>query len=334
MITKGFWAKLKKPIMALAPMANVTDAAFRAIIAKYGKPASPGASQGGPDVMWTEFVSADGLCSAGRKRLLLDLKFSQAEHPIVAQFFGANPENFYQYAGLAQELRFDGIDINMGCPDRSVEKQGAGAALIKNPKLAMEIIAATKRGAGRLPVSIKTRISYDRDRLQDWLKYLLSAEPAAIILHARTRQEMSKVPAHWDKVAEAVEIRNTEKAETLILGNGDVASLEEAELKAKETGADGIMIGRGIFGNPWFFNREKDGAAVSLSEKLGVMLEHTRLFAKMFKGLKSLEIMKKHYKAYVTGFAGARELRAELMNTKNVEEMEEIVSSFLAHKSP
>ena len=180
----NFWEKLNKPIFVLAPMADVTDAAFRRIIAKYGK----------PDVFWTEFVSADGLTLApeeGRKKLLRDLEYSESERPIVAQFFTSNPENMKKAAELAVELGFDGIDINMGCPDKSVEKQKAGAALIKNPKLAREIIRAAKAGAGSLPVSVKTRLGYNKDELETWLPELLAEEPAVVTIHARTRKEMS-----------------------------------------------------------------------------------------------------------------------------------------------
>lgn len=310
--------------MALAPMANVTDAVFRQLIAKYGK----------PDVMFTEFTSCDGLVSLGRDNLLVDLKFTDAERPMVAQFFSSKPENFYECAQLAQELRFDGIDINMGCPDRSVEKQGAGAALIKDPELAQEIIKETKRGAGPLPVSVKTRLGYNKDILEEWLPKLLETGLAAITIHARTRKEMSDVDAHWDQVKRAVEIRNQRGAETLILGNGDVKDIAEAELKIRETGCDGVMIGRGIFGNPWLFSRERDYKTVTLEEKLAVVLEHTFLFEKIFTrdeksgqaGIKSFDVMKKHYKAYFAGFDGAKELRIRLMEAKNFEEVERIVS--------
>lgn len=317
---KGFWEKLERPILALAPMANVTDAAFRQIIAKYGKPA----------VMWTEFVSCDGLCSPGRERLLIDLKFSDTERPIVAQFFGSKPENFYKCAQLAQELKFDGIDINMGCPDRAVEKQGAGAALIKNPALAKKIISETKRGAGNLPVSVKTRLGYHTDILSQWLPHLLETELAAITLHARTRKEMSAVPAHWDQVREAVRIRNAEKSKTLILGNGDAQDVNEAKARAAETGADGIMIGRGIFGNPWLFNSDFSRDQIPLLpllERFKVMLEHTRLFEKTLGLHKSFDTMKKHFKAYVAGFDGAKELREELMKTKSAAEVAEILKA-------
>ncbi len=291
-------------------MANVTDAAFRRVIAKYGK----------PDVMWTEFVSCDGLCSEGRERLLPDLAFTDSERPIVAQFFGAKPETFYQCAQLAQELKFDGIDINMGCPDRNVEKQGAGAALIKTPELAQEIIRETMRGAGDLPVSVKTRIGYNSIALSEWMKYLLDTGLSAITIHARTRKEMSDVPARWDTVKQAAEIAHAFDASpdrTLIFGNGDVTSIEEAGERVRETGADGVMIGRGIFGNPWLFDRTRTLADIPLEERLSVMLEHTFLFEQLFRGTKSFDVMKKHYKAYIQGFDGAKEFRAELMTLKD-----------------
>lgn len=309
---KNFWQKLKRPIFVLAPMANVTDAAFRRLIAKYGK----------PDITWTEFVSCDGLQSPGRPNIMIDLKYSEAERPILMQVFGSKPENFYKTALLAQELGFDGIDINMGCPDRNVEKQGAGACLIKNPKLAQEIILATKRGAGDLPVSVKTRIGYNKNELATWLPAILETEPAAITIHCRTRKEMSLVPARWEHVAEAVALRDkySSRDKTLILGNGDIKNIAEGYAKVKETGADGVMIGRGIFGNPWCFTNvdavregKLDTTAISLEERLRVMIEHTYLFEELMVEHKSFEIMKKHYKAYVHGFDGAKELRLELM---------------------
>src|SRR3990167_3412588 len=207
-MVKGFWKKLAmsrrdldRPILALAPMADVTNAAFRRIIAKYGK----------PDVMFTEFVSCDGLCSAGQKNLLPILKFTKKERPIVAQIFGAKPENFYESAKLIKKLGFDGLDINMGCPDKKVLKQGAGAALINNPKLAQEIIRQTKKGSGKMPVSVKTRIGYDKydkKEFKKWLTALLECELDAITIHARTKKEMSLFTAKWEVVAEAVKIRD------------------------------------------------------------------------------------------------------------------------------
>jgi nifR3 family TIM-barrel protein len=341
----NFWQKLKKPIMVLAPMADVTDPAFRRIIAKYGK----------PDVMWTEFVSADGLFLGGYEHLIKDLAFDQSEKPIIAQFFTGKPEMMEKAAELAVELGFDGIDINMGCPDKSIEKQGSGSAHIKNPKLAQEIIRSAMRGADKagknIPVSIKTRIGYNKNELETWLPTLLETNPAVITLHARTRKEMSSVPARWEHVKRAVEIRNSfidsngKKSETLIFGNGDVIDLEDAEKKFLETGCDGVMLGRAIFGNPWLFGRDKVSVKFSnvfsasqpddskilinfVSNKLKVMVEHTKLFEEILPH-KNFSIMKKHYKAYVNGFDGAKELRMRLMETKNAREVEEIVSEFL-----
>lgn len=320
----GFWKQLKKPIFVLAPMANVTDAAFRRIIAKYGK----------PDVTWTEFVACDGLMSPGRDKLLVDFIYSESERPIVAQIFGSKPDNFYKTALLVQELGFDGIDINMGCPDKNVEKQGAGACLIKNPLLAQEIIRETKRGAGKLPVSVKTRIGYNKNTLSEWLPYLLETEPSAITIHARTRKEMSLVPAHWEVLQDAVAMRDAydnSENKTLILGNGDVKNLAEAHERVKQTGADGVMIGRGIFGNPWLFNKEAD-APFSITEKLRVMVEHTYLFEQLLGKHKNFDIMKKHYKAYVNGFDGAKELRIKLMEgSETAADVERIVHEFLSN---
>lgn len=309
---RGFWKKLIAPFFVLAPMANVTDAAFRSIIAKYGK----------PDVTWTEFVSCDGLCSSGRDRLLIDLEYGESERPIVAQIFSSNPENVYKTAILVREMGFDGIDINMGCPDKNIVRQGAGAALIREPKLAQEIIRAAKRGAEGLPVSVKTRIGDKQNELETWLPNILEMEPAAVTIHARTRKELSLVPARWERVREAVTIRNKLGSQTLIIGNGDVSSLEDGRTRAAETGADGVMIGRGIFGNPWLFSGKP---IPETNERLRVMVEHTKLFEEMFAGRKDFNIMKKHFKAYISGFDGAKELRIACMGAENATEVERIV---------
>ncbi len=300
--------------MALAPMANVTDAAFRRIIAKYGK----------PDVMWTEFVSADGLILAsetGKASLMKDLEYSESERPIIAQFFTARPDMMEKAAELSVKLGFDGIDINMGCPDRSIEKQGAGAASMKNPKMAKEVIRAAKRGAGSLPVSVKTRIGYSKNEIQTWVPALLEEGLAALTIHARTRKEMSLVPARWEHVREAVEIRNKMNVETLILGNGDVVDLKDARKKVEESGADGVMLGRAIFGNPWLYSEH----VPTKEERLKVLIEHTKLFEKLLGGIKNFAIMKKHFKAYVSGWEGAKELRIELMEAENALEVSKII---------
>lgn len=305
---KDFWRKLKKPILALAPMADVTDAAFRKIIAKYGK----------PDVFFTEFTSADGLVSAGREKLLINMKFSRGEHPIVAQLFSASPEKMREAARLVKGLGFDGLDVNMGCPDRSIVKSGAGGALIKTPELAQEIIAAAKEGAGEMPVSVKTRLGFNKDELETWLPALLEARPAAVTIHARTIKELSSVPARWERIKAAVAIRDKLGSKTLILGNGDVPDVPAARRLSDETGADGVMLGRAIFGNPWLFSNSQEFENKSerdmVARRLSVLAEHAKLFERYFKGHKSFAVMKKHFKAYVSGFDGVRELRVRLMN--------------------
>lgn len=338
----SFWHALPKPILALAPMADVTDAPFRRMIAKYSRHTRADGTDGGPDVFWTEFVAADGLVRAteeGKKKLLADLMYTEEERPIVAQIFSSNPEHMEQAAALCRELGFDGIDINMGCPDRTIEKQGCGSAMIKTPDKAVEIIRATKRGAQHIPVSVKTRIGYNKNEIDTWIPILLAEHPAVITLHARTRKEMSKVPARWEHVAQAVNLRNQIQGntwqkenpklqKTLIIGNGDMTTLEEGRQNAIKAGADGVMFGRAIFGNPWFFHPEKQISKIPTEEKLSVLCEHSRLFEELLP-FKNFAVMKKHYKAYVNGFDGARELRAKLMEQNSSEQVQEVVNRFL-----
>jgi len=318
----NFWEKLPKPFFCLAPMADVTDVAFRYIITKYGK----------PDVTWTEFVSADGLASAGREVLKYDLLYSKKEKPIVAQLFSSHPESMRRAACYVATLGFDGVDINMGCPDRSIEKQGAGAAMMKDIEKAGLIIQAVKDGIKdskkkNVSVSVKTRIGYNKNQISEWIPFLLSCDIDALTIHARTRREMSDVPARWEHVKEVVDIRNKMGVKTKIIGNGDVRDIEQGRKLAKETGCDGIMIGRGIFGNPWLFADNKKVPTVK--QKLKVLVEHTKLYEKLLDKVKNFSVMKKHFKAYVNGFDGAKELRVKLMETNNTKGMEAIIKEFL-----
>ena len=306
-------------------MADVTDMAFRQIIVSCGR----------PDVFYTEFVSADGLCSEkGKPKLMPHLKFQKNEKPIVVQFFGAKPENFYKCAQLAVELGFDGIDINMGCPDRSVEKQGAGAALINNPKLAQEIIRETKRGArstssgqADLPVSIKTRLGYNKIETKEWVPVLLETEPAALIIHGRTKKEMSAVPAHWEEIGIAAGL--AEGSKTLIIGNGDVANSKDAEKKAKNYKLDGIMVGRAVFLNPWFFNEKVDIRDITPEQRVQLLMKHLSLFDKLWGHNKNFDTMKKFFKVYITNWPGAKDLRTKLMTAKNLKQVVDILSGVL-----
>lgn len=322
-------------------MADVTDVAFRRMFARHGK----------PDITWTEFVSADGLflrpfdeATATPQTpqqeiamrhgidpahpLLKDLLFDETERPIVAQFFSKDPSRMRRAGALARDLGFDGVDINMGCPARVICNQGAGCAMIKTPELAQEIIRATQEGAGDLPVSVKTRTGYSHDETETWIPALLETKPHMLTLHARTRADMSKVPARWEHVARAVELRNIHSPNTLIVGNGDVVSREDALQKATETGADGIMVGRAIFGNPWFFNPEITKDDIPTSEILSTLVEHIELFEKFLGQTKNFALMKKHFASYLKGRGGIAELKKQLMQTNTSNEAISIIRAW------
>lgn len=315
---RNFWNDLPRPFFILAPMEDVTDAAFRRLIAKYSDPSIP-------RVMFTEFTSADGLMLAdgrGLEKLKKKLEYSEAERPIVAQLFSSDVGRMEAAAAMCVQLGFDGIDINMGCPVNEVVNTGCGAAMIKNPKLAREVIRAVKRGAGELPVSVKTRLGYNADELETWLPELLAEDPAVVTMHARTRKEMSAVPARWERVKRAVEIRDSLGSKTLICGNGDVVDIADARAKAAETKCDGVMLGRAIYGNPWLFGDPRPRAP---EEKIRALIEHIELFQKHLTGYQNDAVMKRHFKAYINGWDHAKELRQQLMDAPSLEDAKAIL---------
>lgn len=305
----NFWQKLPKPIFALAPMEDVTDTVFRRIIISCGR----------PHVLFTEFTNVDGLFSKGSNIVTKRLIFTKDESPIVAQIWGVNPENYFKAAKLLKEKGFQGIDINMGCPDRSVIKKGVCSALINNRSLAKEIIEATKEGAGNLPVSVKTRIGFQDVITEDWIGFLLEQDLACITIHARTVKELSKVPAHWDEIEKAVKLKNKLSSKTIIIGNGDVGSYEDAIAKVRCYKVDGVMIGRGVFHDPWIFNPHHHGADVTFDEKIKKFMEHIELFEKTWGSDKPFHQMKKLFKCYINGVNNATILRNKLikLNTSN-----------------
>lgn len=358
----------------MAPMYDVTDAAFRAMVVKYSKEFGSRTPKLGvrlPNlttslVLFTEFVSVDGLASeAGRAKLLRELYYTEAERPIVAQIFGSNPATIESAVKLIRELGFDGVDINMGCPDRAVEKQGAGSALMKNSELAREIILAAKRGAQEMPVSVKTRLGYNKID-ESWWQTILEAKPDAVTFHLRTRKEMSDVPAHYEILPKIVAL--FKNCGIVLIANGDIKNVEAGKKLAEKYGIDGVMIGRGAFGRPYLFrlgHAKSDLATQSTTshrladevmrnatssepevvfrtteEKLLNALEHSQLFwdlygptatnQKLFHGhQKNFAVMRKHFKAYVAGFKGATALRTKLMQTNNPDEVERVVQEFL-----
>jgi len=291
-------------------MEDVTDTVFRQIICLGGK----------PDVFFTEFTNVDGMCSKGRDKVGKRLIYSKNEHPIVAQVWGSKPENFLETAKLIKLRGFDGIDINMGCPEKSVVKKGLGGALIDNQPLAKEIILAVKEGAGGLPISIKTRIGVKNIQTEKWAKFLLGFNLDCLIVHGRTVAEMSDSSTHWDEIEKVVKLRNSLKLKTLIIGNGDVKSYKEAMEKFEQYGLDGIMIGRGIFSNLWIYNKNIDPAKISYQEKLKLLIKHITLFDKTWgsasRRTKNFSLMKKFYKIYTSGMPDAHNVRMKLMEFK------------------
>ncbi|KAF5068581.1 putative tRNA-dihydrouridine synthase [anaerobic digester metagenome] len=310
-----FWKTLEKPFFVLAPMEDVTDTVFREVVL----------SVSSPDrlrVLVTEFTSVDGLCHPkGREAVIHRLMVNSSERELLeksgvfllAQIWGSDPEKFYQASRfIADNYHFDGIDINMGCPADKIVKQGACAALIGQNTLAAEIIAATREGSS-LPVTVKTRTGIREHITGSWISHLLSCKVSAITLHARTRQMMSLKAADWEQVKIAAEIRDSIDPGIKIIGNGDVENYPQGLLLSERTGADGIMVGRGIFANPWFFSAVPDERPVSA--KLDLLGKHILLYASTWKDTRNYNILKRFFKIYVHGFDGAASLRARLMES-------------------
>ncbi len=309
----------------LAPMDDVTETVFRQIV----HATAPA------DLYFTEFVNVDGLMSPGRPKLMKKLRFSEHEGLLVAQLWGLKPENFETIArqiadgtiarelGLPEGVNFVGIDINMGCPAKSEVQNGACSALIKpeNRELAGQIIEATKRGAGSVPVSVKTRLGFNQIDLT-WHEFLLGFDLDMLTVHWRTRKEMSKVPAHWDLAPEIVKLRDNISPKTKIVGNGDVMTREQGEQLVAQYGLDGIMIGRGVFQDPYVFAKESPWAGIGREERIALYRKHVQLFANTWApGERNVKTLNKFCKVYISDFDGAKELREELMNCNSTAEL-------------
>lgn len=323
----NFWKNIPNPAFSLAPMEDVTDTVFREIVAGMAEP-------GKLNVVFTEFTSVEGMNHPkGRERVSERLIVNDSERKLlkkldiklVAQIWGRNPEVYNAIARyISENYDFDGLDINMGCPVKKVIKTGSCSALIGEPELAKEIILATKEGT-HLPVSVKTRTGIKQHQTEEWISHLLETDPAAIILHGRTQRMQSEGDADWNEIAKAVQVKNQIKPEIPLHGNGDVFSYADGLKKVEETGVDGVMIGRGIFQNPWFFNPGK--TEILMEERISKLLEHTRLFEQTWGGIKNFNILKRFYKIYLNSFPGAAKLRADLMEVKNYDEVYRYFSS-------
>ena len=304
---RSVWTELKKPFFVLAPLDDVSDTVFRQVVARAAK----------PDLFFTEFTNVDGYFSPGQASVGRKLRWdSEVEQPLIAQIWGKNPENYYKMAGELAQKGFTGIDINMGCPEKSVVKSGNGAGIIGDYARAQEIIKAVQDGSdGKLPVSVKTRIGINTIIIEEWASFLLRQGLAALTIHGRTAREMSKVPAHWDEIGKVVNLRDELAPETKVIGNGDVLSRDQGLELAKQWGVDGIMIGRGIFQNIHVF--EAEPKEHSAEELIDILVYHLDLHERTWAGQKHFEPLKKFFKIYVNGFANASAMRAELMECKD-----------------
>jgi len=311
-----FWNELPKPFFILAPMEAVTDVVFRHVVAKAGR----------PDIFFTEFTNTASFCSPkGIHSTRGRLAFTEDEHPMVAQIWGSKPENFREMAIGLKDLGFKGIDINMGCPDKSVVKGGAGSGLIRNPELAAEIIAAAKEAG--LPVSVKTRLGDVKvDEWKEWLTHILKQDVVNLTIHLRTRKEMSKVDAHFELIPEIKKLRDEIAPQTLLTINGDIRDREHGLELVETYGVDGVMIGRGIFANPYAFTA---GYKPTREEILELLNYHLNLFDKYNEELepRPFDPLKRFFKIYVREIPGAAELREKLMHTKSTDEVREILKT-------
>lgn len=313
----NFWQVLTKPFFALAPMDDVTDTVFRQVVARCKK----------PDVFYTEFTSCEGLLSDGKDFVNQRLKYTNKERPIVAQIWGNNPDSFYKVAQILQDLKFDGIDINMGCPHRKVLKTGCGGALILNNDLAKEIISATKKGAPKLPISVKTRLAKSTDQTLLWTSFLLEQDIDVLTIHGRTVKQLNNVPADWDEIGKIVKHKDSIKSHTLIIGNGDIKNVKDGMNMFNKYKIDGIMIGRGIFDNIYAF--DKESLVPDTKTLINLCLFHIDLYEKTWGVEKNYNILKKFFKIYIKDFSNSSKLRELLYNTNNASEAKAILLDYL-----
>ncbi len=342
MTDRGFWDTIKRPIIGLSPMDGVTDAAFRYITAVTSK----------PGVIITEFTNVEGL-ARGAAKMLNAFGYSAEERPIVGQIYGVEEESFYVSVLMLCRLGFDGIDINMGCPANKVARRGSGAGLIRTPEKAKKLIRICKKAAldwsngitleeakvrprmitaitkmnpqeplrKLLPVSVKTRIGYDEIVAEEWVAHLLEERPANITVHGRTLKQMYSGEAHWEVLEKAAKV--CQQSGITFLGNGDVTSLKDAKDKIQMYGVDGVLVGRATYGNPWFFS----GHIPNQAERIEAAIVHSQAFERLL-GDRNFWNMRKHLGWYAKGFYGAKDLRTQLMQVTNSQEVEVIFEKY------
>ncbi|SGV48416.1 tRNA dihydrouridine synthase B [Staphylococcus aureus] len=316
---ENFWSELPRPFFILAPMEDVTDIVFRHVVSEAAR----------PDVFFTEFTNTESFCHPeGIHSVRGRLTFSEDEQPMVAHIWGDKPEQFRETSIQLAKMGFKGIDLNMGCPVANVAKKGKGSGLILRPDVAAEIIQATK--VGGLPVSVKTRLGYyEIDEWKDWLKHVFKQDIANLSIHLRTRKEMSKVDAHWELIEAIKNLRDEIAPNTLLTINGDIPDRKTGLELAEKYGIDGVMIGRGIFHNPFAF--EKEPREHTSKELLDLLRLHLSLFNKYEKDeIRQFKSLRRFFKIYVRGIRGASELRHQLMNTQSIAEARALLDEFEA----
>ncbi len=293
-------------------MDDVTDTVFRQMVADCAA----------PDLFFTEFVNVDGLQSPGRDKLLKKIQFTAKEKPLIAQIWGKDPDNYRKTAAELVDMGFDGIDLNMGCPIKVVVNNGCCSALINNRELAQAVIKATQEGAaGRVPVSVKTRLGFNDVDLS-WIEFLLHQDLDMLTIHGRTRKEMSEAPVKWDVIQQVRELRDKIAPNTLIIGNGDVENLSQAKELCTKHGLDGIMIGRGVFHDPFVFAEESPWPTYTKQQRIDLYKKHVELFAKTWQdNERRIFTLGKFCKIYINGFDGAVKLREQLMQAQNVQDL-------------
>lgn len=304
-------------IFALAPMEGVTDTVFRQVLCDIGK----------PDLFFTEFLNVEGFCSKGRERVVHRLDFRDIEKPVVVQLWGNVPEYYAQTIEYVKGLNPDGIDINMGCSVRDVLSSGRGSALINDRVLAKEIIDAVKESVGKLPVSVKTRIGFDKVDTEGWIGFLLEQKLDMITVHGRLSKEAYSTPSRWDEIARSVRLRDSISPDTLILGNGDVKDINQASEYVKKYGVDGVMIGRAILNNPWLFSGRKP-EDISKEERFEVLKKHLEIFEKERGDMDIFNSQKKYIKAYISNFDTAADMRIQLMTADSTSQVMQLLASF------
>ena len=317
-MSSNFWLDLPKPFFILAPMEDVTDVVFRHVVAEAAA----------PDVYFTEFTNTESFCHPeGIFSVRGRLTFTEDEQPIVAHIWGDKPDHFREMSIGMAEMGFKGVDINMGCPVPNVAAKGKGSGLIRHPETAAEIIQAAK--AGGLPVSVKTRLGYSEvGEWRDWLGHVLKQDIANLSIHLRTRKEMSNVPAHFELIPEIKKLRDEIAPQTMLTINGDIMDRQHGIELVEQYGVDGVMIGRGIFKNPFAFEKEKkEHTSEELIDLLKLQLDLHDKYSDELEP-RPFKPLRRFFKIYVKGFRGAGELRNQLMSTETTDEVREMLEKF------